>query len=58
MTSKSGVKETIHITPNVWEGNRELTNRTIKGSKDLASINIDGGIFRGTYFNNNTWNAN
>ncbi|MFT5886465.1 MAG: hypothetical protein ACI9IP_002932 [Arcticibacterium sp.] len=58
LTSKSGLKETIHQTPAVWEKHKESTEIIIDNFKDLTSIRIEGGIFMDADLSDNAWDTN
>jgi hypothetical protein len=53
-----GTTETKHQTPEVWKKNGKQTTITVKTSKAIKSIVLDGGIFMDATENNNKWVSN
>jgi hypothetical protein len=44
-TYMDGTRATFHQTPAVWKANQQFTIITIPGSKNIRSVQVDGGIF-------------
>ncbi|MFT7420624.1 MAG: hypothetical protein ACI9QN_001550 [Arcticibacterium sp.] len=44
LTSKSGLKKTIHQSSEGRKGDKELTEVAIENFRDLTSVRIEGGI--------------
>jgi len=57
-TYADGTTESFHQTPAVWEHDQKNINISIKASKEVRSITLDGGIFMDADIKNNTWTAN
>ena len=57
-TYADGTTESFHQTPAVWEHDQKNISITIKTSKEVKSITLDGGIFMDADTKNNTWTAN
>ncbi len=58
VTYGDGTTESFHQTPAVWEHDQKNTTISIKASKEVKSITLDGGIFMDADTKNNTWTAN
>ena len=58
VTYADGTTESFHQTPVVWEHDQKNISITIKTSKEVKSITLDGGIFMDADTKNNTWTAN
>ncbi|MDI1303959.1 MAG: M1 family peptidase, partial [bacterium] len=50
-----GTKETAHKTPAVWANNQKTTTITLKGTKKIKSIALDGGLFMDATPADNIW---
>lgn len=57
ITYKDGSSETVHETPAVWQANEKETTISLKGTKAITSVKIDGGIFMDANEKDNSWNA-
>ena len=57
-TYADGTTESFHQTPAFWEHDQKNISITIKTSKEVKSITLDGGIFMDADTKNNTWTAN
>ncbi|WP_237487845.1 M1 family metallopeptidase [Hufsiella arboris] len=53
-----GSKETFHQTPAVWKANEKAATVTLKSSKKIASVVLDGEIFMDAKPADNSWKAN
>jgi len=58
LTYADGTTESVHQTPVVWEKNQKNISVSIKTTKEVKSITLDGGIFVDADMKNNTWTAN
>jgi hypothetical protein len=52
---EDGSKETIHLTPEVWQANPNATIAHISTKKTVKSLVLDGGIFMDADMGNNVW---
>jgi hypothetical protein len=52
-----GTKETVHETPVVWATNQKMTTVTLKGTKKIKSVTLDGGLFMDAIPSDNSWNS-
>lgn len=50
-------KETLHQTPAIWEKNKKLAKITLKGTKKVKEVHLDGGIFMDATPKNNDWKS-
>jgi hypothetical protein len=50
-----GKKETLHKTPAVWSANQKMATITLKGTKKIKSITLDGGLFMDATPADNNW---
>ncbi|WP_316771146.1 M1 family metallopeptidase [Pedobacter frigiditerrae] len=50
-----GTKQTLHQTPAVWKANQKLVTVSFAGTKKIASVVLDGGIFMDATPVDNTW---
>jgi hypothetical protein len=50
-----GTKETAHKTPSVWASNQKTTTITLKGTKKIKSVTLDGGLFMDATPADNIW---
>ena len=57
VTYKDGSKEMVHETPAVWQANEKGTTISLKGTKAIASVKIDGGIFMDANEKDNSWSV-
>lgn len=57
VTYKDGSKATFHQTPGIWRADQKLARVTIKTSKDIASLLLDGNIFMDSNEADNQWQA-
>jgi hypothetical protein len=56
VTYADGSAESIHQTPAVWEKNQKQITVSLKTTKVVKSVTLDGGIFMDADESNNTWN--
>ncbi len=52
---EDGSKETIHLTPEVWQKNSSAAIVPILTKKTIKSLTLDGGIFMDADVSNNIW---
>ena len=57
-TYDDGSTESFHQTPAVWERNQQEIAVTIKASRVVKAIKLDGGIFMDANEKDNVWMAN
>ena len=57
-TYDDGSTESFHQTPAVWERNQQEIAVTIKASRVVKTIKLDGGIFMDANEKDNVWMAN
>ena len=50
-----GKKETVHKTPAIWVDNQKTTTITLKGTRKIKSVTIDGGLFMDATPSDNSW---
>ncbi|MDI1306577.1 MAG: M1 family metallopeptidase [bacterium] len=50
-----GTKETLHKTPAIWATNQKMTTVTLKGTKKIKSVTLDGGLFMDATPSDNSW---
>jgi hypothetical protein len=50
-----GTKQTLHQTPTIWKANQKLATVSFAGTKKIASVVLDGGIFMDATPADNTW---
>jgi hypothetical protein len=56
-TYTDGSTESFHQTPIVWKADQKQTSISIKPSKEVKSLMLDGGIFMDAKEADNTWTA-
>jgi len=56
-TYTDGSTESFHQTPIVWKADQKQTSITVKPSKEVKSLTLDGGIFMDANETDNTWTA-
>jgi hypothetical protein len=52
-----GTTESFHQTPAVWERNQKQVTITVKPTKEVKSLTLDGGIFVDANDKDNVWPA-
>lgn len=57
-TYEDGSTGTFHQTPAVWEGNQQEITVTIKTSRVVKALKLDGGIFMDANEKDNVWMGN
>ena len=57
VTYADNTTETVHSTPAVWQANQKLAAVTVKSSKQIKKVVLDGGIFMDATPADNTWSA-
>ncbi len=57
ITYADGTTGTIHQTPAIWKANQKQVSISLKSSKGIKSIKIDGGIFMDANEKDNIWTA-
>ncbi len=56
-TYADGSTESFHQTPIVWKADQKQTSISVKPSKEVKSLTLDGGIFMDANEADNTWTA-
>ncbi len=54
---QDGSTQTVHETPAIWAADPRNTTVTVRTSRPLASLTLDGGIWVDADPSNNTWTA-
>jgi Peptidase family M1 domain len=52
---EDGSKETIHLTPEVWQKNPNAAVVSVPTKKTIVTMTLDGGIFMDADVSNNVW---
>jgi hypothetical protein len=55
ITYDDGSTEMLHQTPEIWKANIKKATVTVKTRKDVASVELDGGIWMDANVSNNLW---
>ena len=55
VTYNDGTKETLHQTPELWHNNAQSAVVTIKTSKEITGLTLEGGIFMDAHKGDNVW---
>jgi hypothetical protein len=53
-----GDTATFHQTPAIWQANQKQATVTVRTTKPVSSIDLDGGIWMDADTTNNKWSAN